>query len=243
MCTVTFIPTRKQYILTSNRDEKKGRSSASGPELYSFDSGKILFPKDGDAGGTWIAVHENGNALVFLNGAFVAHKPKPPYRKSRGLILVDLIDSPTPYNSFLAINLNKIEPFTAIIWDDQHLFECRWDGKQKHHQLIENTEPRIWSSSTLYDQAIIEKRKSWFESWIRKNPTPSQDEILHFHRFTGDGDSSNDLLMNRDGKVSTISITSLAITNVGGLMHHIDIKQEKSTNQSLTFEKSMAGRS
>jgi len=243
MCTVTFIPTRKQFILTSNRDEKKARSSASGPAVYPFESGKILFPKDGDAGGTWIAVHENGNAIVFLNGAIHAHKPKPPYKKSRGLILVDLIDSSTPYNSFIAINLNNIEPFTAIIWDDGHLFECRWDGKQKHYEMIESSEPRIWSSCTLYDAMVIEKRKSWFETWIKKNPDPSQEEILHFHQFTGDGDKHNDLLMNREGNIFTVSITSLAISDVGCLMNHVDFTEQKTLKETMTFEKSIAGRS
>jgi hypothetical protein len=31
---------------------------------------RITYPKDADAGGTWIAKHENGNAVVLLNGGF-----------------------------------------------------------------------------------------------------------------------------------------------------------------------------
>ena len=84
MCTVTYIPTKEHVYLTSNRDEKNWRTDALAPEVYEFSSGKIIYPKDGDAGGTWIAAHENGNVVVFLNGGFVAHTPAPPYRKSRG---------------------------------------------------------------------------------------------------------------------------------------------------------------
>ena len=241
MCTVTFIPTPPSCIITSNRDEKKGRSAAIAPASYTYDSGKILFPKDADAGGTWIAIHANGNAIVFLNGALVKHTPKPPYRKSRGLILIDLIDSSSPANSFQAINLNKIEPFTAIIWDDGHLFECRWNGKQKNCQLIESNSPHIWSSITLYDEGVIAKRKNWFDSWIEKNPQPAQEAILHFHQFTGDGDKENDLLMNRKDKVATISITSIAISEHAAQMLHLDMRQDKTITASLLFEKSMAG--
>src|SRR5215470_17195971 len=104
MCTVTFIRSADKIYITSNRDEKHWRSSAFPPTVYPCTSGKLLFPKDGDAGGTWIAAHENGNAIVFLNGGFVRHTPQPPYRKSRGLILLDLIEGRTAYNSFLAIN-------------------------------------------------------------------------------------------------------------------------------------------
>ncbi len=241
MCTVTFIPSSSNFIFTSNRDEKAGRSAAIPPEAYSFDSGKILFPKDGDAGGTWIAVHQNGNAIVFLNGAFAAHKPKPPYRKSRGLILIDLIDSSSPAVSFQAVNLNNIEPFTAIIWDDSHLFECRWDGKNKHSELLEINQPMIWSSATLYDEQIIAKRKTWFDTWIQQEAHPTQQNILHFHQFTGDGDTQNDLMMNRNGTVATISITSIAISATKAELLHLDVRQQKTMSASLTLEKSIAG--
>ena len=242
MCTVTFIPGRDKIYLTSNRDEKHWRSAALTPAAYPFPSGKILFPKDGDAGGTWIAAHENGNAIIFLNGAFEKHIPAPPYRKSRGLILLDLIESTTSYNSFLAINLNNIEPFTAIVWDDGYLFECRWDGSKKHARQLDAAMPHIWSSATLYDEEVIDKRTRWFERWLQQHHQPAQQDILDFHRFTGDGDQHNDLLMNRNGHVFTVSVTSMAITDHDVTMRYLDIKNNKELTQQLAFEKSMAGR-
>jgi hypothetical protein len=242
MCTVTFIPAGDKIYLTSNRDEKSWRSAALPPSIYSFGSGKILFPKDGDAGGTWIAAHESGNAIIFLNGGRVRHTPAPPYRKSRGLILLDLVEGRTPYNSFLAINLNNIEPFTAIILDDGHLFECRWDGSQKMHQEVSHTKPHIWSSVTLYDEEVISRRKNWFANWLKKHPNPTQEDILHFHQFTGDGDQHNDLMMNRDGVVFTVSVTSMAITEQQVTMQYVDVQQKKTLQEELVFEKSMVGR-
>lgn len=242
MCTVTFIPAGDKIYLTSNRDEKHWRSAALPPAVYPFPSGKILFPKDGDAGGTWIAAHENGNAIVFLNGGRIRHTPQPPYRKSRGLILLDLIEGRTAFNSFLAINLNNIEPFTAIIWDDGHLFECRWDGVQKYHHELSYKQPHIWSSVTLYDEEVINRRRRWFNSWLKKHPQPGQEDILHFHQFTGDGDQHNDLMMNRDGLVFTVSVTSMAITDQLVSMQYVDLQREKTCEQALAFEKTMVGR-
>lgn len=242
MCTVTFIPSRGKVYLTSNRDEKNWRKDAADPCVYEFASGKVLFPKDADAGGTWIAIHENGNAIVFLNGGLVAHTPQPPYRKSRGLILLDLIEASTPYNSFLAIKLNNIEPFTAIIWDDGHLFECRWDGERKHHFQRDESLPHIWSSVTLYNEEVIRKRNQWFESWLTSNPAPTQNDILHFHQFTGDGDAHNDLRMNRNGTVFTVSVTSLDITEGSAGMRYLDLKNNRQTDASLHIEKSLASR-
>jgi hypothetical protein len=241
MCTVTFIPVRDVIFLTSNRDEKNNRSDAQPPAVHQFHSGRMLFPKDADAGGTWIAGHENGNAVVFLNGGLESHVPQPPYRKSRGLILLDLIDHSTPFNCFLAINLNNIEPFTAIIMDNGHLFECRWDGSRKTYSELDTTSPHIWSSVTLYNNDIRSRRKQWFEEWIAKNPAPTQEEILAFHQFTGDGDVNNDLMMNRDGKVFTVSITSLMIETSSMNMDYLDVKNGESYSVQMMYESSISG--
>jgi hypothetical protein len=242
MCTVTFIPVKDRIFLTSNRDEKNWRSAASPPAVYEFSTGRMLFPKDGNAGGTWIAAHESGNVIVFLNGGWKAHTPSPPYRKSRGLILLDLADHSTPYNGFIAINLNNIEPFTAIIYDNQQLFECRWDGENKYTTQLDKTSSYIWSSCTLYSDGVISKRKAWFETWIAKHPTPTQEQILHFHQFTGDGDSHNDLLMNRDGKVFTVSVTSVDLSLAGVEMTYLDTRSKEQFSGQLLFESSIARR-
>jgi len=235
MCTVTFIPSKEHIILTSNRDEKHWRSPAQPPAPHAFKTGNILFPKDGDAGGTWFAVHENGNAVVFLNGGFVRHEPKPPYRRSRGLILLDLLDSSSPRDSFLSIDLDNIEPFTAVIWDDSRLFECRWDGQQKHHKQLDSTSPHIWSSATLYDDEVIARRRLWFTGWLAKHPMPAQEDILHFHQFTGDGDTHNDLLMNRDGKVFTVSVTSVQIEPARASVRYLDIRNGHETGENIVL--------
>lgn len=242
MCTVTYIPVKDTVFLTSNRDEKNWRSPALVPEIFDFSSGRILFPKDGDAGGTWIAAHENGNVVIFLNGGLQAHIPAPPYRKSRGVILLDLIDHSTPYNSFLAINLNNIEPFTAIILDNNNLFECRWDGKTKHFKDLDKNAPYIWSSVTLYNDTIIEKRNNWFNDWLNKNSEPSQEDILNFHQFTGDGDSHNDLKMNREGKVYTVSVTSIASSNTSLSMKYLDLQNNEQHLKELITESSKVGK-
>src|SRR5688572_4340591 len=202
----------------------------------------MMFRKDGDAGGTWVAAHENGNVVIFLNGGLKAHKPAPPYRKSSGLILLDLLSHSTPYKCFLAVNLNGIEPYTAIIRDNGHLFECRWDGSEKHHKEIDRTMPHIWSSVTLYDEETISKRKKWFEDWLTAKKHVTQNDILHFHQFTGDGDAHNDLKMNRDGKVFTVSITSIEIGSNALTMVYLDLKNDESHKAALLFESSIAAR-
>ena len=240
MCTVTYIPSKDGIFLTSNRDEKSWREAAIPPTAYRFETGSIVFPKDAHAGGTWIAAHENGHAVVFLNGAFESHTSTPPYKKSRGIVLLDLINSHSPYNSFHSVNLNNIEPFTAIILDQGHLFECRWDGAVKHRETLNSEEPYIWSSATLYDRTIRDKRQSWFKEWLSKTTRTSLTDILNFHQFTGDGDRHNDLRMNRDGKVATVSITSVQLSGQKISMHYLDLQTNERFTHDLGFETVMA---
>ena len=242
MCTVTFIPHNEKVFLTSNRDEKYGRDVAVPPQHYDFVSGKIYFPKDGTAGGTWFAVHENGNVLVLLNGGFKMHEAAPAYRKSRGLIALELLDTESPFNFFRSISLDEIEPFTLVIWEDDNLFECRWDGSKKYAKHLNKSVAHIWSSATLYNDDITATRKKWFEEWLDSKTTFAQKDILHFHQFTGDGDSHNDLMMNRDGKVLTVSITGVEISGSKTQMTYLDLLNNKTYLQKIELKKEWAGR-
>src|ERR1700757_4309994 len=96
MCTVTFIPSKGSTYLTSNRDEHFSRKVALYPQKYSEGSYNIVYPQDRDGGGSWIAMKSNGDAAVLLNGAFQKHERLPVYRKSRGLIFVEIIKAISP---------------------------------------------------------------------------------------------------------------------------------------------------
>ncbi|CAN5747988.1 NRDE family protein [soil metagenome] len=235
MCTVTFIPVREGYVITSNRDEKFSRKQAIPPVSYVENEILIICPKDADAGGTWIAMRENGDASVLLNGAFEKHISQPPYAKSRGIIFLDIFTHVTPLPYFMQMNLQGIEPFTMIIFNGS-LNECRWDGNNKHCRYLRKDQPYIWSSATLYENAVVRNREQWFATFLSKNPHPSREEIFSFHQFAGDGDVKNDLLMNRNGLLSTVSITAVTLKKNRCKMHYVDLKDNKAyTEEILLF--------
>lgn len=97
MCTVSFIPVKDKFFLTSNRDEKNTRKKAIIPELVTYNGSNIIFPGDADHGGSWIGLKENGDMGVLLNGAFLCHLASPPTAKAGGsyfLIFLLLKDLP-----------------------------------------------------------------------------------------------------------------------------------------------------
>jgi hypothetical protein len=233
MCTVTYIPTNEKYFISSNRDEKTSRGQAIPPDVYEFNNRKLIFPKDTDAGGSWIALHENGNAAVLLNGAFEKHVPAAAYRQSRGQVFLNIISGERPVREFHQAELAEVEPFTLILLEEQNLYECRWDGWQKYYLQLKKHRPYIWSSVTLYDKETIGKREKWFAGFLNQNPNPTQHDVLQFHQFAGEGDEKNDLLMERDRDYSTVSITSMLLTADRGSMKYLDIKNNKTTEKKL----------
>ena len=183
-------------------------------------------------------MNQCGNAAVLLNGAFAKHEQEPPYRKSRGLIFLDIIASAEPMDWLAEINLYKIEPFTVVMLQETQLYECRWDGTKKNYRQLDEKLPHIWSSATLYPEEVISKRKQWFNQWLADHPQPSQKDIFSFHQFAGDGDRYNDVLMNRDGHMLTVSITSIEISSDKGVMHYMDLQDGISTSKELSFQTS-----
>lgn len=212
MCTVSFVPVGSRVFLTSNRDEKQCRLPAQPPLPHSRFGATLLFPTDGDKGGTWIAARTNGAAGVLLNGAAVPHVSQGPYRHSRGLVLPQLLAAYNPVDAFSKWTAEGIEPFTLVLYVRRRLYECRWDGSLKSIRRLPANKPHIWSSSTLYTPQMQERRNKWFQDWLVQNPVPDGDSLRRLHRFGGEGDSDVDYVMNRSDKTLTVSITSIELT-------------------------------
>ena len=237
MCTVTFIPLNNKIFITHNRDEKSSRSKAIPPKQYTVNGYTLLFPRDSAAGGSWIASNKNGGAAVLLNGAFEKHQHQPPYRKSRGLAFLDIIAANDLYLSYQQTDLTGIEPFTVILWANNKLYECRWNGTKKNIIELDAVQSHTLSSVTLYDEATIAKRKTWFNNWQQLHPAPSMEEIIRFHLSGGDGDTRNDLRMNRNGQMLTVSVTAIELNDDKAIMKYVDLQDNTTTTEELIFTK------
>ena len=148
MCTVSFYAKHNEVIITSNRDEHIDRPLAFTPQKYIYNNTPLFFPKDPKAGGSWFVVRNDLSVYVLLNGAEENHISKPPYIKSRGIIMLDIASANNLRDYWDSIDL-QIEPFTIIMFDKRKLFQLRWNGIRKDFKVDEG-KPNIWSSSTLY---------------------------------------------------------------------------------------------
>ncbi|WP_298220602.1 NRDE family protein [Flavobacterium sp.] len=226
MCTVSFVNSGGKIIITSNRDEQVIRPALA-PQNYAVNNKNLCFPKDPKAGGTWFAVDENANVLVLLNGAAEKHHWNPPYRRSRGLIALDLLGSNSAIETWETIDLDNVEPFTLVLYQDQKLYQLRWNGAEKEKQHLEVSRNYIWSSSPLYSKPIREQRAKWFATFLDTKPEVTENEMFQFHRYTENDDSEHGLIINRSNRLQTLSITQAVLEQNKVRLHHHDLIEQR----------------
>lgn len=236
MCTLSYFPTKQGVIVTSNRDESPTRPIAEVPMVYNESGINICYPKDPVGGGSWFICRQNGNMACLLNGAFEKHNHRPPYRLSRGIILKQTILDKKP-DIFLAnLELDNIEPFNLVFYNPTasiNLFEMRWDGRRKHFRTYDAKIPAIWASASLYTPENISKRQEWFGQFLEKGNIDA-DTLKDFHRFGGEGNINNDLVMDRSGLVQTVSITQFTSVEGKIFAYYQDLLNAKESTLDFT---------
>lgn len=227
MCTVSFVKTADKIVITSNRDESVIRLNAIHPQVDTINNKKVIYPKDPKAGGTWYVVDEKGTVLVLLNGADEKHQVQPPYRKSRGLIVLDMIGSDSPKQYWDEMDLDNIEPFTLVLYQEGLLFQLRWNGVLKSKVSLDVNQKHIWASSTLYPLEIRNKRELLFQSFLEEKQTFSETDMYHFHRYSDKDNPENGLVINRNDLLKTLSITQAVVSQGQVAINHYDLIHEK----------------
>ena len=241
MCTVTYIPDKNNggFVLTSNRDEVAYRSTLA-PQIYKVQNKELCFPKDTLAGGSWVAMNNNGRVVCILNGAFVAHHKKQNYAQSRGNVLLELAASDkSPQRYFREKGLVDIEPFTIVSVEKtkgeiSHFSEFIWDGQNKNFRHLDPGSSQIWSSVTLYSTEHRQLRKTWFSEFLKQtNGSISPENVFEFHSGTHIDDNSINVVMEREGELKTVSITQIVSAKGALKMKYFDLHNKAKTEVDL----------
>jgi uncharacterized protein with NRDE domain len=222
MCTVTFIPFKDKIFITSNRDESPERKAKGLTSLHPPGKNIIHYPLDDLSGGSWIALSDEGRAVCLLNGAYESFTPNPPYRQSRGQVVIDAVHEVEIRDFLENYPFEGIAPFTILIFEKNVFFQLVWDGEKKQISELSIEEPQIWSSATLYPLHIRNWRKSLFEKWLNENQEINRESIIQFHQMAN-GDPDNDFIMNRNDIVKTLSITSIELRPRSASILHLEL--------------------
>jgi uncharacterized protein with NRDE domain len=210
MCTVSYVPLQKGFVLTSNRDEHVHRAKALLPKKYPINGEAVGYPLDPKGKGSWIVSSRN-YTLSLLNGGLEAHVPARRYKKSRGLVLLDFFEYGHIDQFINHYNFSGLEPFTLLILRHNALKinKLVWDGRQLYVKKINPKIAQILSSTQLYSPEIIKKREQGFDAYLGQLSERSPEAILELHESGIDLDSENNFVMKRPNGVQTVSITQV----------------------------------
>jgi hypothetical protein len=179
MCTVTWLHERDGYELFFNRDERRTRKPASPPTLRELRGVWYTAPADGDHGGSWIGVNELGLSLCLLNSYDVpAGAPPAGDWTSRGLLLLDLMDSPSRAavcDRLAGADLADYQPFTLAVFEaGAPALAARSDGCTL--RIDPDASPPLVSSS--FDFAAVDRAR---RRQLRRAGALDQSSLRLFH--------------------------------------------------------------
>lgn len=225
MCTATFIKDKSGRItFTTNRDENAARPTAQ-PKIHEINGQKLLFPQDLLAGGTWVAVNENGLLCCILNGAKGEHSwLGTKAEKSRGQVLLEAFQYPSVEDYFSEKEMENAHPFT-LLWispDADDIGEIRWNGKEKWLSKVRTNQPHIWSSHTLYPEEQRLRREARFHALMTDEKYHNPEAVWEIHQSSK---SENGLLLENSPHVNTVSTTQVIIDPQSAQMSYYQMDQ------------------
>ena len=214
MCTVSYIPLKNGYILTSNRDENPLRDTRSPKQQQLTNGETIIAPIDKQKLGTWIATNTRNKTACLLNGAYKKHQRALPYKRSRGHYVVEAFMYSTFSGFAEKADLYNIEPFTLIFIEDADLQLLVWDGKEKHYSILDKSLPQMWSSATLYSKEEHRKKEIFFKNIIDGDEV-GETQILAAHGL----EEKTPFILDKP-HVKTVSIAQIISKNNEIALHY-----------------------
>jgi len=210
MCIASYVKTSTGFIYTFTRDEDPNRPFSNPTWLES----NVFAPKDELAGGTWIGYNRH-HIYSLQNGGSVKHIRQLPYDKSRGLLLLSVLQTDSLDTIKLAIE-EHIEPFTINCIDTMNgeLSSIIYDGINQLDINSINKESYIKLSSTLYSKEQSEMIAERFYQLNLNN----EDDIFSFHYDHRVGNQLNPIV-----KPASSSITQFVAKNgkISFKFHHL----------------------
>ncbi len=192
MCTLALVvpPPGGVLQVAANRDEFLARPAA--PPEPSAD-GRWLAPRDLQAGGTWLGLNAAG---LFVGVTNRAAGPRDPSRRSRGLLVLDALESPDAAS--LHLRLGRLDPaaYNAfhLAYADGTLAGLSWsDGTVLRQERLAPglhvlTEQSLGAGDDGARRRLVEERLApgqvlALEGWLAllsvHGPTPRAGTCVH----------------------------------------------------------------
>ena len=211
MCTLTFIPKPRGYLLGMNRDERLTREVALPPTAI-LKSLPAVYPRE-SGGGTWIGSNASGISFALLN-----RNPGPQSKtkeRTRGEIIPELLTSssfPRAMRGLQYMDFTGMLPFMLIGFfpAEQIISQCHWDGSELKFLRI-GWDVRHWFSSGVSDEMARKVRGSTCNEAWRRRDAASAEWLRGLHASHAPARGSFSICVHRPD-AATVSYTEAYFT-------------------------------
>lgn len=193
-------------------------------------------PLDPQGGGSWVGGSEDGRAACLLNGARETHESRPPYARSRGLILRDSFEWKDPREFAEKIPLQAIgkekldiEPFTLVLCsagDPPKLTVLRWDGDERDIEEYGLHSPMIFNAAKLYSKRVIQQSVARFDRFLQQLAAlPTRSDLERFNRSENYPDKLQKAGEEAIEGLDTLSTTTVSLQPSNVRLEYCDHKE------------------
>lgn len=163
MCTLAWEVSGEDFWICFNRDEQRSRPEAEAPVIDRSGKYPVMYPRDPQGGGTWLAVSKAGFVVALMN-----HYSGNPVNngglRSRGGIVLKLIHSSSIDSAIEKLSgielTGKFAPFHLFIFSRKGGKQWTWDGDK----ICGITEcPKFWTTSSCDPESICQWRTDQWE--------------------------------------------------------------------------------
>ncbi len=184
MCTISFLPcSAGSFLLATNRDEMRNRKEAEPPAIHTSGKTRVIRPVDGDAGGTWVALSEDGIAFAIMNEYQSTVRVDGPFT-SRGKIIPAVADCKTTGDVSARLEMIhefRFRPFRLLMADalnGVHMWQ--YDGT-KIHEHRQGKGAGLWVSAGEKERQVLKGRKKLFERFLSQSGYDEPERIKELH--------------------------------------------------------------
>ncbi len=232
MCTLTVVAgAADSWRLVMNRDERRTRGPASAPVVRAVAGARVLAPRDGDAGGSWIVADEARRIWCVLNGDRVAAEWREagdePSRGELPFLLLEAgavvgRDVEAELRRRLAAGRLRQRPFQLVLAERADaLTRLAFDGAAITVERA--VAPWIATSNGFDPDGVARARRAQFEAWLGAGGAAgglaAQLELHRSHVGAPDDPALASFCLHRP-LVATRSVTAVDVGPAGVMMRH-----------------------
>ena len=226
MCTVSWAASPGGYDLWFNRDELHTRAPEQPPSPGERDGVAFLAPRDGDHGGTWLAVNAHGLTVCLLNDYASPWQPAAgTAHHSRGHLVLACAgaESADAVEEIVRVSpLGRTRPFRLITLERNGAARLlHWAGGGLTRQTGAAVAPP-YSSSSYATESVLAARARRFREFVRDPARPRPEALAAFH-LQHDPDAGAHSVLMRRPDAATRSVSRVSVRADGITLAHAPV--------------------